>query len=335
MSNVGTRYARRQRRWARTKLSLIVLLALVTGVGIWIGRAGALDRGPSTGTLELTWGKRGVADGHFQKPRAAAIDKHDRIYIVDMLARIQVFDTEGKLLRKPQRTPDFQFGKPTGLSVDPSGDLLVADTHYYRVLRYSPDGKLQMDRSIVSKKGQGEGEFGLVTDAVVDSQGNIYVSEYGDFDRIQKFSPAGKFIKQWGGHGEEVGQFRRPQNMAIDEKDRIWVVDACNHRVQIFDTEGNCLDVWGSYGNELGQLSYPYDLVLTDNVVYICEFGNHRVQKFAREPSEDGQRQSLGSWGQAGHGDGELHNPWAMVRDSRGRLHVIDTNHHRVQRVAF
>lgn len=347
-SNDETRSIRPPHRHGSAKLLAVLALALVAGISVWITQAGARDRGPSTGKLERIWGKRGVADGHLQKPRAAAIDEHDRIYIVDMLARIQVFDTDGNLLRKPQRTPEFRVGKPTGLSIDPEGNLMVADTHYYRVLRYSPEGELLTDRTIGGTKGQGEGEFGLVTDAVVDSKGNTYVSEYGDFDRIQKFSPEGKFLLQWGGHGEERGQFRRPQNMAIDDQDRIWVVDACNHRVQVFDTEGNCLEMWGSYGNELGQLSYPYDIILTADTVYICEFGNHRIQKFelnvAKRPSEktpgawdeNGQgRESLGSWGEAGHGDGKLHNPWAMVRDSRGRIHVIDTNHHRVQRIHF
>jgi len=314
---------------------LVLVLALVTGVVLWISTAGARDSRP--GEPDKIWGKRGVSDGRLQKPRAAAIDEHDRIYIVDMLARIQVFDTDGNLLRKPQRTPAFEFGKPTGLSIDLEGNLLVADTHYYRVLRYSPEGELLTERTIGGTKGQGEGEFGLVTDAVVDSQGYVYVSEYGDFDRIQKFTPEGKFVKQWGGHGEEVGQFRRPQNMTIDENDNLWVVDACNHRVQVFDTEGNCLHVWGSYGSELGQLSYPYDILVTDDAVYVCEFGNHRVQKFERDPTNEFKQAptSIGTWGQAGHGEGEFHNPWAMVRDSHGRIHVLDTNHHRVQRIYF
>ena len=38
-------------------------------------------------------------------------------------------------------------------------------------------------------------------------------------------------------------------------------------------------------------------------------------------------------WSIIGRGPGELHNPWAVVRDRRGRLHVLDTNNHRVQRV--
>ena len=45
-----------------------------------------------------------------------------------------------------------------------------------------------------------------VTDVVQDSQGYYYVAEKGEYDRIQKFSPEGDFILQWGGHGTEPGQ---------------------------------------------------------------------------------------------------------------------------------
>ena len=183
------------------------------------------------------------------------------------------------------------------------------------------------EKTIGGTAGQGPGEFGLVTDVVQDSSDNYYVSEYGDFDRIQKFSPNGEFILQWGSHGDDRGQFRRPQNMAIDKHDRIWVVDACNHRVQVFDTQGKLINIWGSHGRAPGQLSYPYDLVLDDQHVYICEFGNNRVQKLTH------QGESLGCWGVPGRKKGELYNPWALVRDRGGHLFVLDTNNHRVQMI--
>ena len=139
--------------------------------------------------------------------------------------------------------------------------------------------------------------------------------------------PDRSFLRQWGGHGSEPGRFARPQDMVIDEQDRLWVTDACNHRVQVFDLEGNLLFAWGTPGSAPGELYFPYDLVFDgDGNVYICEYGNHRVQKFTREG------ESLGCWGHEGREPGELHNPWAVVRDSKGRLHVLDTNNHRVQR---
>jgi DNA-binding beta-propeller fold protein YncE len=278
---------------------------------------------PSVGKLVAVWGRMGGADGRFQKPRAIAIDRQDHLYIVDMTARIQVFDTQGTFLRKWQ-TPAHEMGKPTGLAIANDGSTLVADTHYFRVLIYAPEGTLL--KTLGGTRGEGPGQFGLVTSAVQDAHNNYYVSEYGEYDRIQKFTPDGQFICQWGGHGSAPGQFIRPQKLALDEQGHIWVTDACNHRIQVFDTDGTLLTLWGSEGSAPGELYYPYDLVLAPGgVVYVCEYGNHRVQKFTR----DGR--SLGCWGCEGRDPGQLHNPWGLVRDSQGRIYVLDTNNHRVQ----
>ena len=259
-----------------------------------------------------------------------AIDDLNQLYIVDKTGRIQVFTREGQYLRG-WRTPEIEFGKPSGLSFDRQGNLLVADTHYHRVLVYTPAGKMLDQRTLGGKAGHGPGEFNFVTDAVQDSQGNYYVAEYGEFDRIQKFSPAGEFVMQWGGRGHERGEFSRPQNLALDAEDRIWVADACNHRIQVFEVVGDearLVLIWGENGPAPGQLSYPYDLVLDGKGhVYVCEFGNHRVQKLTL----DGQ--SISCWGTAGRKEGELSCPWALVLDDHGRIHVLDTYNHRVQRL--
>ena len=286
---------------------------------------------PAVGELELIWGRRGVSEGRFHKPRAIAIDREsDLIYTVDMKARIQLFDLDGKFLRGWQ-TPEFEHGRPSGLTIARDGNLLVADTHYYRVLVYTPQGELLSDRTIGGTRGHGPGEFGFVTDAVEDSQGNYYVAEYGEYDRIQKFSPSGEFLFQWGGHGPEPGKFIRPQNLTVDEHDHIWVADACNHRIQVFDATGNqakLVKIWGELGDAPGQLNYPYDLVLDGKGhVYVIEYGNNRVQKFTTGGK------SLGCWGTSGRQKGQLHNPWALDIDSQGRIHVLDSNNHRVQRI--
>ena len=294
-----------------------------------LSSAGCLDSSGSSARPELVWGVQGIDKGELQKPRAIAIDAKDQIYLVDMTARIQVYDADGKYLRG-WRTPVSVNGRPTGLTIARSGRLLVPDTHYYRVLTYQPDGAPLEDETLGGEIGSGPGEFGWVTDVAEDSQGNVYVSEYGDADRIQKFTSAGEFVLQWGGTGEEPGQFRRPQSLAVDEQDQVWVADSCNHRIQVFDAEGKLLDRWGKEGSEPGQLYYPYGIVLDGKGhVYICEYGNHRVQKFTL----DGK--SLGCWGSRGREPGQLNNPWAIALDSQGRLNVLDSNNHRVQRVRF
>jgi sugar lactone lactonase YvrE len=247
-----------------------------------------------------------------------------------MTARIQVFDADGKYIRGWQ-TPEHHTGRPTGLTFDTiDGNLLVADTHYYRVLTYTAAGELLPDRTLGGTMGQGPGEFGLVSDVVRDAEGNFYVSEYGEYDRVQKFTPEGKFILQWGGHGTDPGQFMRPQHLEIDADGLIWVADSCNHRIQVFDPQGKLIKMWGSQGSEPGQLYYPNCIALDGKRHgYASEIGNHRVQKFTL----DGK--SVGCWGSAGRKPGQLNTPWALVLDSHGRVHVIDSMNHRVQRLVI
>ena len=274
---------------------------------------------------DLIWGIHGRKPGWVHKPRGAAFDAEDHLYLADLTDRIQVFDRDGKFLRH-WNTPEFNVDGPSGLTVDRYGRLLVADTHFYRVLVYDKDGKIlfQLGDGV---QGTAHGQFNYPTDVVIDKAGNFYVSEYGENDRIQVFSPEGTWLRQWGGHGYEPGEFLRPRAMAIDDQDRIYVADSANNRIQVFDTQGKLLRLWGDRGDAPGELYYPFDVAIgPDHCLYVVEFGNHRVQKFTL----DGK--SLGVWGEAGRGPGQLFNPWALAVDSQGAVSVIDSNNHRVQR---
>ena len=275
---------------------------------------------------ELVWGVHGTKPGWLHKPRVAAFDAEDHLYVCDLTDRIQVFDRDGQFIRS-WRTPDFNVDGPSGLTVDRLGRLLVADTHFYRVLVYSSKGELlfQIGDGVQAPT---PGRFGYTTDVLTDKAGNFYVSEYGENDRIQVFSPEGKWLRQWGGHGYEPGQFLRPRALAMDDQERLYVADSCNHRIQVFDKLGNLLKIWGTRGAGPGQMSYPYDLAIgPDGYLYVCEYGNQRVQKFTL----DGK--SVGLWGSSGREPGLLNNPWALAIDRSGAVSVIDSNNHRVQRV--
>lgn len=274
---------------------------------------------------EKVWGTFGSRDGWVKKPRVATFDAEDQLYVADLTDRIQVFDREGRFLRS-WRTPALNVDGPSGLTVDRLGRVLVADTHFYRVLVFDRVGNL-LQTVGDGVQGTEPGRFGYPTDAVIDKEGNFLVSEYGENDRIQVFSPEGKWLRQWGGHGYELGQFLRPRALAIDDQDRLFVADSCNHRVQVFDTMGQVLWAFGSEGTGPGQLGYPYDLALgPDGCLYVCEYGNQRVQKFTKEGKP------LGTWGAPGRKPGELNNPWSLAVDSQGAVTVIDTNNHRAQR---
>jgi DNA-binding beta-propeller fold protein YncE len=262
------------------------------------------------------------------KPRAVAIDAHDHLYIVDYTARIQVFDRDGNFLDRCWTTPDYRNGRPSGLSMDRQGNLLVSDSHYNCIRIYSPDG-VEL-RKIGGEAGSAPGQFGYVSDVVQDSEGFYYVAEFGENQRISKLDPDGKFLKCWGSPGTEPGQFARARALALGPDGNLYVADACNHRIQVFRRDGEFVTCWGTPGTEPGQLSYPYDLAFgPQGLLYVVEYGNHRVQKFTPAGI------SLGCWGTAGREPGQLNSPWALVVDSHGKVHVLDSENHRVQRIDF
>jgi DNA-binding beta-propeller fold protein YncE len=293
-----------------------LLLLLLTGCG------GGTDR------PDRVWGKRGVQDGDFVRPRAAVIDREDRLWVVDFTARVQGFDLDGKHLGVTFRTPDFRNGRPSGLGLDREGRLIVCDSHYHCLRVYAPDGTEL--RTLGGTPGQEPGQFGYVSDVVQDADGFYYVSEFGQNDRITKLDSDGKFVACWGSTGLEPGKFQRLRALALGPDGLLYAADACNHRVQVFTRSGGFVRAIGEEGAGPGQMAYPYDLAFSpDGELYVVEYGNQRVQKF----TADGQ--PLGTWGAPGGKPGQLNSPWALAVDRRGRVHVIDTENHRVQRVRF
>jgi DNA-binding beta-propeller fold protein YncE len=278
---------------------------------------------------EAVWGHKGVQPGDFSRPRAIAIDARDRVFVVDFTARIQVFDRNGKFLEHCWTTPDYRNGRPSGLSIDREGNLLVSDSHYQCVRTYSVEGEEL--RHFGAPAGKEPGQLGYVCDAVQDEDGNYYLGEFGENHRISKYDKDGKFIQCWGSEGIEPGQFGRIRALALGPKDgNLYVADSTNHRIQVFSREGKLLDCWGEPGAEPGQLSYPYDLAFgLKGELYVVERGNCRVQKFTTSG------ESLGCWGRDGRQPGQFFEPWGVAVDSRGRVFVVDTENHRVQRINF
>jgi len=86
----------------------------------------------------------------------------------------------------------------------------------------------------------------------------------GQTARIQKFTPQGEFIMEWGEIGVEHGQFRTPHALAFDSQGRLWIADRGNHRLEIYDADGNYLDSRYSYGRISG-------IFIKDEMVYAID----------------------------------------------------------------
>jgi ABC-type Fe3+ transport system permease subunit len=270
-------------------------------------------------------GRRGVGAGEFNKPRSLAVDTNDNLYVADMTGRVQKFSPDGRYLLSWQM-PQTDLGKPKGMCRDRAGNIVVVEPHYQRVNHFAPDGRLVTQWGGHLTNG---GPFSLPRAVAINSRHEVVVSEYTLAERVQVFSAGGqKRLLEFGRAGRAPGEFDRPEGLAVDAADRIYVADSCNHRVQVFSPQGRFLRAFGQPGREPGQFSYPYD-VQVDGAgrQYVCEFGNSRIQIFAA----DGQW--LETIGGPGAAPGQFANPWSLALDSRGNLYVADSQNHRVQKL--
>ena len=273
-----------------------------------------------------TIGSRGVGVGQLNKPRSVAIDKEDNLYVVDMTGRVQKFSQTGAFLLSWQM-PQTDLGRPKGMCRDLDGNIVVVEPHYQRINHFTPSGKLV---SQWGQRGTNAGLFSMPRAAGIDSHDEVFVSEYGLVERVQKFSlsPTVKFLSSFGEPGNGPGQLNRPEGLCVDSKDRVYIADSCNHRIQIFSSDGKFIRTYGKPGSGLGELSYPYDICVdTNGRQYVCEFGNSRIQVF---DAEDRPIEIIGS---AGAEPGKFANPWGVALDSQGNLYVADSQNHRVEKL--
>lgn len=307
-------------------LARSALLALIVG---WL--LPGCDRSPP-GDADLVlgiFGETGLGNGQFSYPRAIAVSPTDgHVFVCDKTARIQRFDTEG-CFETSWRMPEWEHGKPTGMSFDAQGRLWVADTHYQRVIVYDREGREQFR---FGGRGEGPGQFIFPTCVCWDAGGNIYVGEYGGNDRISKFSPKREFLMAFGRREDGPASLERPTQIKWDPRGFLWVADGCNHRICRFSTDGKLLGQFGHPGSGPGELNYPYDLELVSGSpvrLIVTDHGNNRVVEF----SEDGRL--LRSWGSQGREKGQLLQPWGAALGGDGRLYVLDSWSNRVQIVRW
>jgi sugar lactone lactonase YvrE len=182
------------------------------------------------------------------------------------------FDSSGKLL-KSFGAGMFVF--PHGICVDQDGNIWVTDGQGkegkgHQVFKFSPDGKVLMTLGKAGVAGDGPDTFNQPNDVAIAPNGDIFVSDghtpaKGNA-RVVKFSKDGKFIKQWGGHGSEPGQFEVPHALAFDSQGRLLVGDRANNRIQIFDQDGKFLAEWKQFSRPSGIYIDKHDVIyVTDS----------------------------------------------------------------------
>lgn len=187
---------------------------------------------------------------------------------------------------------------------------------------------------VVGSFGKGVGEFDHPTGICLDEDGNIYVTDTGNY-RIQAFTPEGQSILCFGeGFGALGG--------IVSWDSKILVVDRTRGLVLAFTREGQPIpfDLSDQIQEfvDLSQIAIHKEriygvegdraITLRDGYVYIVDVD--RVEKFRID--EKGELLKVLEFGKWGDGHGEFMLPQGIGVDPQGFIYVADTLNNRIQK---
>jgi len=246
----------------------------------------------------------------FRSPRGVAVDGSGNVFVADRnnqvirkITRAGIVSTlagnVGKCGRSDGTSPAAEFCFPSGVSVDATENVIVADTGTYGIRKITPAGVVSTS---VATAGMcpniliGLGFFGAsecrFTAVAADAAGNIVAVRY--FGDALKISPTGTVSTLAGSntggmpglHTEDSG----PTGVAVDSGGNVFVANSSNHTVLKITSTGIVSTLAGSTGicgnvdgvGIAAQLCRPNGLAV-DSIgnVFVADTGNNAIRRIA------------------------------------------------------
>jgi uncharacterized protein (TIGR03437 family) len=250
-----------------------------------------------------------------------------------------------------------QLNTPTGVAVDKSGNVYIADSGNQRVRKVASDGSISTFAGNGTAGFAGDGgaaanaqlytPFGLA----VDPSGNLYIAELGN-SRVRKVSTAGT-ISTVAGNGNAAysgdggpavnAQLNCPLAVAADAAGNIYIADTLNSRVRVVTATGLIATVAGNgiagYAGDLGQataaqIASPAGIAVDSaGSLYIADGATH-----VRKVYPGGIIFTIAGSAAPGYaGDGgpasnaQINAPGGVAVDSTGNVYFADTGNSAVR----
>ena len=309
-------------------------------------------------------------------PFALAVDSSGNVYFAENGdSRIRRIDAKSLDISTVagNGTPGFsgdgstatsaEMNSPTGLAVDSSGNLYIADSLNRRIRKVASGGSISTfaGNGTFSYSGDGgpagKAQLNTPQGVAADSSGNLYIADTLN-NVVRKVSPNGT-ISNYAGNGgagssgdgsaATSAQLNGPQGLALDAAGNLFIADTLNAKVRkVSSASGVITTVAGSgtpgFGGDGGaaasaQLNLPSGVAVdANNNLYIADFGNSRV----RMVSTNNTIGTVAGNGAAGYsGDGgqavkaQLNGPQGVAVDAAGNLYIADTENNLIREVSL
>jgi len=306
-------------------------------------------------------GVQGAADGTgifatFYQPTGVAVDASGNVYIADYRNNlIRKITTAGVVTTlagsvvpgAANATGAYaSFNQPTGVAVDASGNIYVADNANNLIREITPAGVV----TTIAGSGASGGlnatgnaaTFNYPQGIAVDASGNIYVADYGN-NQVRKIAPggivttlAGKDSAGANNGVDTAATFNQPTSVAVDAAGNVYVADEGNNLIRKISPAGTVTTFAGSgavgaaNGSSTSASFNGPTGVAVDGAgnVYVADYGNNQV----REISPAGTVTTLGSGPTAN--TKLFKGPYGVAVDAAGNVYVADYGYSTILKIS-
>ena len=302
-------------------------------------------------------------DASFRNPNQIAVDTSGNVYVADYnnhsirkitpAGIVTTYAGGGSQGSANGTGASASFYYPSGVAVDGSGNVYVADGGNHKIRKISSAGTVTtLAGNGMAGDSNGTGSnasFNYPSAVAVDTLGNVYVADLGNH-KIRKITSAGVVttLAGSGSQGSANGtgasaSFYSPYGLAVDTSGNVYVADSFNHKIRKITSAGvvTTLAGSGSQGSADGTGTAASFLnpngvsVDASGNVYVADTYNLKIRKI----SSTGVVTTIAGSGSQGSTDGaanvaSFNNPFSVAYDATtGNIYVADNGNNKIRKI--